>query len=1782
MANSSNNNKVQVVELDDEIEGGHVDTTDYYFVKVGEPVPIKLQDSNFDLGSPPSQPLAVSEIHGLIVVAHSGGFCVARTKDVIASAKDIKEKGSGSSIQELSVVDVPIGKVHILAISTDNSTLAAAIASHVHFFSLNSLLKKESKPSFSCSLDQSSFVSDLRWRKKSENSFVVLSNSGNLYHGAVDGSLKDLMDNVDAVEWSVKGKFVAVARKKVLCILSSRFKERLCMPLSSKKGFGDSEVNCSIKVDSIKWIRPDCIILGCFQLATDGKVENYLVQVIRSKDGKITDGSVKSVVLSFYDLFLGFIDDILPIRSGPLLFLSYLEQCGLAITANRNNTDRHIVLLGWPLADEINEVAVVDIEREKWLPRIELQENDDDNLILGLCVDKTSPFEKVKIQLGIEEHRELSPYCILLCLTLEGKLAMFHVASVGGTSVPPVVTSAPSDEEEEEEDTHAVIPVECHLSKPSLGLDKQEFEQVSLGIQFQDVNKKELNTKEDGKINKKSDLKPFDLRKSSVSPVVATPISFRESNSKNWKGDSQSNSESFETDKQHTIPDTKWYQDTDGQQVQPFKQQSPEFYQSHFKASFNMGKDLSKMGTQEIADLESGTSVEGRSSADILGQSNRKNLLNSVGMAKESMGNIGSTSLQNASSHSWTNGKFINPRDNSARSEFSFAGSIQGNQTENSGISFGAAVSGGLAVKPFHLKDSSVTSTSVNFTGRPAQGGGQRTLTGAQNVESFPSFRSSQMSVQENFAAGKSLNHKLQPSKEDNKFPPLSGMLNSEPNLSKQFGNINGMTKELDALLESIEVEGGFRDACTIYQNSSVEALEQGMSTLSDQCRTWKSIVKEQLGKVQHLLDKTVQVSARKIYMEGIVKQASDSRYWDLWNHQKLSSELELKRRHIQQMNQDLTNQLIELERHFNGLELNKFGANAGAHVAQTAFQTRFRPSRRIQSLHSLHSTTSSLSAAAEQLSESLSKQMAVLSIESQVKQQNIKKELFETVGIPYDTSFSSPGATKVSDTPSREKLFSLGSAAAKDQSKRNQLSSMKCSEPETATRRRDPLHQSWTAFEPSRTTVERILLDESQKTSVTRSSYSMDKQQFSPCLPESSAIAHHTALSTFFYPSENNGMQDTSTKNASKNPIHFSWSNKLPGSSQTFGQKPPTLQRDNATASSSQSSFQFSPILAKGHTREGFDMATENSFNGIGYQPGSVPINDAKPTLQSNTNQNQKPSISTMLPTQTLSLLKKSNEMSNSNSKETMVSSSRTGTIEDEPSSTKSSPLESRKMPDSSFSSIFNISAVPSLTGKDHLDIPVGNSQPGDNELASVVSVPLSAPLFPMINPKTAPLSSSSTPTAVQTLSSSIPPSRSFTTFDASTDANQKVSTLTFPSLSAPSSGSFSLQPSKMPVPSRISATSESPRIELQPPMGKLNLTTDMDARKQAPPLQPAPPSDDVKLRLETSIAAGHTIEISTGPSSGSQPSFSNMGSRAPNVTLNAQPEQPSAARILFPTPPPTSGSGTSEKNESLDVAVTEEDEMDEEAPDTSNTAELSLGSLGGFEIGSTPIPTAPKLNPFGGPFGNAASSPLSSEFNMTVPSGELFRPASFNFQSPQSSQPSQPTNSSAFSGGFSAGTIAQAQSQTGFGQPTQIGSGQQALGSVLGAFGQSRQLGTGLPGVGFATPNGFGGSSSSTGGFSSANPGGGFAGLASGSGGFAGVAPGVGGFSGVASAGGGFAGAASVGGFGAVSSGGFPAAGSVFGAFNSQQGGGGFSAFSTSTGGTGKPPELFTQMRK
>ncbi|KAL5563763.1 hypothetical protein UlMin_033510, partial [Ulmus minor] len=298
-------------------------------------------------------------------------FCIARTKDVIGLAS---RNPNNSSVLELgsSILDVEYrGAVRILALSFDN-VLAVSVGGKVDFFNVYEKELKLGKV-LSLSLDDSSYVKDFRWKPKSDSFFLVLSDLGKLYHGTVQGSLKNVMDNVDAVEWSIEGDYIVVAKGDNLSILSSKFEERSHMALSFKSWIGDPDANRTVKVDSIRWVRRDSIIVGCFQLTEDGREENYLVQVIRSKEGIFSDASCKPIVVSFRDLFSSVIDDILPFGSGPYLLSSYLEQSELAIIANKKNTDQHIVSLGWPVGEENDEVAVIDIERDTWLPRIELQ-----------------------------------------------------------------------------------------------------------------------------------------------------------------------------------------------------------------------------------------------------------------------------------------------------------------------------------------------------------------------------------------------------------------------------------------------------------------------------------------------------------------------------------------------------------------------------------------------------------------------------------------------------------------------------------------------------------------------------------------------------------------------------------------------------------------------------------------------------------------------------------------------------------------------------------------------------------------------------------------------------------------------------------------------------------------------------------------------------------------------------------------------------------------------------------------------------------------------------------------------------------------------------------------------------------------------------------------------------------------------------------------------------------------------------------------------------------------
>ncbi|TKY66498.1 Nuclear pore complex protein [Spatholobus suberectus] len=1071
-------------------------------------------------------------------------------------------------------------------------------------------------------------------------------------------------------------------------------------------------------------------------------------------------------------------------------------------------------------------------------------------------------------------------------------------------------------------------------------------------------------------------------------------------------------------------------------------------------------------------------------------------------------------------------------------------------------LSDGNTAAGGMGVSP-----------AINSTSRPVQSGGQLTSLVAGNIQPVLNS-SSHLSSAGNSAAGKSSARKFLSSNEQRGTSSKLGIASSD--LSKQFGNINEMTKELDLLLRSIEEAGGFRDACTRSLQSSIEAVEQGMDALSKKCKILTCQVDEHHEEVHYLLNKTIRVMARKIYMEGIYKQASDSRYWDLWNRQKLNSELELKRQHILSLNQDLTYQLIELERHFNALELNKFSQHGGRAIGHGSFQNRFGPSRYIQSLHSLHNAISSQLVAAENLSECLSKQMEALSLRSQTEERKNVKELFETIGIPYDAAFGTPDMKGFMKTPPSKKILFSNLTANKDQSRRNQASAMKSCEPETARRRRDSLDQSWTCFEPPKTIIKRMLLQELQKLNRNESLFSMNKEKKVSTLEESAPHQIGARIPSIVFPASRMKASILDShlelEEVSEHSKAFLYADSLQAPTQVSQSKSSVLQKSNSLAIPSQPAFHLSPTIVHGHSTETKDLAAEKST----VQKFDLFSNsENQPTLQ--WRMPQKSPISTYSTTERPSMQIKSSPITNS--KMTMATSSKTG----DKLSSVFTPESWRKDLPSSESHSSNISAPSTFLGKVtefHLDksLPKENIPAGPTFGGSFKSLS-----SPTIKTSSSPLSSSA---AVPPVVVSVTSSSCLTSSNTSTDFNHVMSSSSPSAFRHVSNQAPKDTVLSLPNPPGSKSTLESLKLEIQPaavlksdiqPAALSNSKTELDA------------AADVVTRLNEPINGASELKL--GPSRKFSPTNEQSSSNISSSDLNAVSVLKQHSLLIV----------SSGKNEGLDVGISYEDEMDEEAPETSNTTELSLGSFGGFGISSSPNPSMPKPNPFGGSFNNVATSLSSSTVTFSAPSGELFRPASFTFSSPQSSAPTQTTNSGAFSGGFNAAPAVPAQAPSGFGQPAQIGSGQQVLGSVLGGFGQSRQLGGGLPGSGFAAPSGFGGGfagSSSTSGFANTAIGGGFAGIASAGGGFAGVASTGSGFSGIASGGGfvgavtpggGFAGAANPGGgFAAVSSsGGFTGAGSGggFGAFGSQ-GSGGFGAFST-VGGS-KPSELFTQMRK
>ncbi|XP_006363606.1 nuclear pore complex protein NUP214 isoform X2 [Solanum tuberosum] len=1654
------------IQLEEEIEGDQIGSKNYRFSRIGTPVPTKSgEDSSFDIENecPPLQPLVVSERFRLLFVAHSNGFCVARTKEVMTSAEEIKEKGTGPSIQQLSVVDVAVGKVSILALSGDESLLAACVGNKIHFYPVSALLYKDQTPAFSHSLNDSSIIKDMQWAKKAEKVYVVLASDGKLYSGVGQSPIKEVMDDCDAFGWSPDGEFIAITRKNLVSIVSSKCEEKFSILLSFKSLLDDLNAKYVIKVDVVRWIRPDCIIIGCLQVNDDNEEEeNYAVQVITSENGRITNPSARPVVRSFRDVFLDFRYDAVPSCSGPHLFSSYLDQHQLAFVANRKNLDQHILLFGWSVGDTKNEAAIIEILNDNWSPKIEAHDIGDDILILGLAIDKVSQNGEIKLLLG-EEEKEVSPCCLLLCLTNDGRVSIFHFASATAASVSPQSTDF-----EEKNKTYIVASSQDLLVESSSA--RKQINQVDSGLQPHEIDRghKILSTS----------------AQSSVAEKFSSEEAIKTTNQNQGANLMQSASKTFVS--------------VDAGGVNNFRTQE----------------------TEKVAEVKPGTiSFSGSS----LGFSTASSQSSKLHISSRSDETVASTPFSGVPRRN-----FDSPDKNSSSAN------------EKAG-------------------------TSVSISSHK-----QRATAGAGSIGSSPAFPDSMLQSQKGFLSEPP---KLHFTRETSEGTPL-----------KQFHDVEEMARKLDGLLEGIEGEGGFRDASIRAHSSSVLALEEGIESVSEKCRIWRAVMDKQLGEVQLLLDKTVQVLARKVYMEEIFKQATDERYCNLWNRQKLCSELELKRQHVNEVNKSLTSQLIELERHFNTLELNKFGDTDGIQTSKRGFQSRPGQPRNFQSLHNLHNTMTTQLAVAEQLSESLSKLMTDLSIDSPAKGQNIRKELFETIGLSYDgASYKSPAREKAENTPFNKELSVF--LAVKERSRRKKPSPVKSSEPETARRRRDSLDRNWASFETPKTTVKRIVLQEHrQKETSNKSSLSLDKKHHQSRMRERSA----TAQSNIFNASSISPQQVRSTdvlpRHAAETPPMISPVSLLQHDSQLTAVTSQYSLVDTHNLASTRSGRSTIPL--KDIVQTGGPGAIEQLGNGMQQPNSSGP------------------------PAQTLAPIKFTIETSNADGKPGITKPVRDW--KNAPVTSGSTQFESNSSLNYSLptaaaaaNSAFTLSAkvihseVVNKSQGSEISLSAQESTHSSSSHAKIMpSASLSSSQEPMLSPI------SSMWTSFQSVSK------------ASIGSNQKISQSSVASLTQSSSLPSTQKLDSLPItPSSDSTRSESPTILSRPlvaildkkadtnsdrPASLANLSTKIDT-PQDPASQPVVSFSVSNLQAGPLVQSNSTNEQSPSLKSASQVHPRGESSQVSNVGLNSIPGQPFSGSAI----PPSVKSGCSD-------VVTHEDEMEEEAPENNQMTENALGNLAGFGIGSAASPVSTKPNPFGVMSPNKASSPANSLFTSTASSSELFRPASFSFQPIQPPQPSAPANFGTFPGSFSLTSTSQAPAVSGFGQLAQVGQGQHALGSVLGTFGQSRQLGAGIPGTGVGSASSFGGgfmSNSSAGGFGGgfsgvSSTGGGFSNLSSGgvgfgasaapSGGFAAAATGAGGFAAAATSAGGFGAAAtSAGGFGAASAagGGFAAptaggsgfSGGGFGAFSSQQSGGsGFPAFGGSSAAARPPSQLFTQMRK
>ncbi|KAG0574230.1 hypothetical protein KC19_VG245900 [Ceratodon purpureus] len=993
---------------------------DVLFRRIGVDVPLSEGSEPFSDSNAPVRGLVVSNRYGITAFVHPGGFVVTRTSNIVDVAQQAKDDASGRTAQQDCYMNVSLSGVLILCLSRDELTLAACVGERtVKIYDIPTLFHKlDSKPLESRDIPEGR-VKDFRWSPANDEIYAVLSREGQLFSGHVgETPLCVVNNNVVAVSWSSDGKHVAyLTNKRSVCVSNSKFESQYNFDLPAEIG----DFTDNLQVESLQWVRPDAMLVAYIQTNEDGEEDACPLILVTSSGGDLAKegGTITAV---FFDGNFPSIDSgVLPADSSPYMLAEYIKPWEMVIAASRRSVDDHIVNLGWSSSEKKHEAFSIEIRDDTWLPRIELQANEDDNILLGLAVDMTTGLE-------VTDPRDDSgdtklPACpVLMCLSLGGMLSLFSVARLDENTAAASLVSPPSTLPES---NRAEVKSKTSVERVPKASQSGSFVKETSALQLSKNREVEEKIPDEQSISSGSETDREDDGSHNEEVLSRLPAPGVRPFIGSLSGTGKFGSLIYSQRKNLAVKD--------GSSVLAKDTSSVSCLQTHGALALS---SLVSSGASNISRLNTAKSAP--SGLDLIQQTaptpqpstlltRTVTQVQSFSKQTSSFSSLSSVSLKHPHlSGPGLGGQAGNDKGNSGP----FSSSLQGNSSSSlSSCSFKALQTSGFGFlgqvgndKDTNSLQSTSLASLLSGSLRPQQPfssgfinqAGNDKCSRASPSTQKPSLleRGSQTGPQKLTTSGA---RTLAVS-----TATQSGASESERAFIVELEKIKKMSDEVENLMAYIEGEGQ-RTPCNqppCFTKQYLNELELGIRNLADNCKTIKDRVEEKRQSLNNLRDENLQVDAWRLYVQSLAEQAAENRHQELWSRRKLTPDLDVKRKRVTKAEQALKQQIAALEEHVHHLELDnrKRVVSLKGGKKNVSRQTS---TGRSQSIQNLYGTINGLLSSADHLYQQVAQQMEALNISTQ---SHITQHILKSVGLSSEDtlhvqsrpSFNGPAATSL------------------------------------------------------------------------------------------------------------------------------------------------------------------------------------------------------------------------------------------------------------------------------------------------------------------------------------------------------------------------------------------------------------------------------------------------------------------------------------------------------------------------------------------------------------------------------------------------------------------------------------------------------------------------------------------------------------------------------------------------------------------------------------------------